>query len=160
MRTLFSTVAGAGMLVAVALPTVPVLWPLAIGAALVTAGGCWAAWPWVVGRSGIDGCVARAVDVPRRAAAEADQDDDWRDDGSGDRPGWDAHHMRGLSPHNAWLAAPDDRGFTADSSATAEIPVAAPAAEEPTVVYDTGLFDLRLRRPKGRRRAVNAGARR
>lgn len=145
MRTLFAALAGAGMLVAVAMPTVPILWPLAIGAALVTAGGCWMVWPWVVGRSGIDAITS--------AALNDQQGDDWRDDGSGERHGWDAHHMRGLSPHNAWITAPDERGFTADSSATAELPTPVPPTVEPTVVYDTGLFDLRLRRPKGKRRA-------
>lgn len=145
MRTVFAAAAGAVMLAGVATPTMPVVWPLAVGAALVTAGGCWVLWPWVVGRSGIDDLVA--------AVHEEEPDEDWRDDGSGERSGWDAHHLRGLSPHNAWIAAPEERGFVSDSSATAEIPVPIPPAAEPTVVYDTGLFDLRLRRPKGKRRA-------
>jgi hypothetical protein len=142
MRTLFAAVAGTVMLVGVAMPTAPVLWPLAIGAALVTAGGCWAVWPWVVGTSQIDALIANALDDP---------DEDWRDDGSGERPSWDSRHLRGLSPHNAWITAPDERGFVAADTAEISIPV--PPAAEQTVVYDTGLFDLRLRRPKGKRRA-------
>lgn len=141
MRALFTALVGAGMFVAVLLPTVPTSVPLALAAALLTAGFAFLVWPWVVGRSRIDDLIAGALD------------DDWRDDGSGERDGWGSSDLRGLSPHHAWITAPDDRGFVADSSATAEIPTPVPPAAEPTVVYDTGLFDLRLRRPKGKRRA-------
>jgi hypothetical protein len=142
MRALFAAVAGAAMLVGVAMPTVPVLWPLAIGAALVTAGGCWAVWPWIVGPSNVDQLVADAL---------GDDGGDWRDDGSGERDAWSSRDLQGLSPHNAWIVGPEERGFVA--SAAAEVPAPVPVEAERTVVYDTGLFDLRLRRPKGKRRA-------
>lgn len=145
MRALFAVAAGGFMLVAAAIPTMPIYVPLVIAAALVTTGGAWLVWPWIVDRSGIDALGNEFEPEPA---------DDWRDDGSGERRSWGSADLRGLSPHNAWITAPDDRGFVADSSATAEIaaPVALVAAE-PTVIYDTGLFDLRLRRPKGKRRA-------
>jgi hypothetical protein len=133
------------MLVGVALPTAPTVWWFAVAAALATAGCCWKAWPWIVRKSGIDSLVSAVLDDP--------DDERWRDDGSGERAGWDAQHLRGLSPHNAWIAAPDERGFVADSSVTAEIPAVKATVDTPTVIYDTGLFDLRLRRPKGKRRA-------
>lgn len=72
MRALFATFAGAGMLVAVAVPTVPILWPLAIGAALVTTGVArFVLWPYIEGRSGVDALVTAGLHPNRQADRDA-----------------------------------------------------------------------------------------
>ena len=67
MRSLFTALAGAGMFVSVLVPTTPVIVPLALAAALITAGAMFAAWPWIEGRSGIDAMTAAALHPNRQA---------------------------------------------------------------------------------------------
>lgn len=126
----------------------------AVAGALAAAGG-YRAWPWVEGKSGFAKAVAAGLGEDEGEGEG--EGDDWRDDGSGERAGWDAHHIRGLSPHNAWIVAPDELGF--GPADTAEMPAVKPAVvvDEPTVVYDLRGFSFR-RRPPGRRRATKVAA--
>lgn len=75
------------------------------------------------------------------------------DDGSGERRVWSTRETEQLAPHNAWITAPDERGFLASDTAEVPAPVVAKPDLDKTVVYDVTGFDFRLRRPKGKRRA-------
>jgi hypothetical protein len=71
-RVLFTALAGALMLYGVATPTVPVVWPLAIAAALVTSRVAWLLWSYIEDQSRIDALIDAARLHPNR---QVDHDD-------------------------------------------------------------------------------------
>ncbi|GGM53798.1 hypothetical protein ACFFX1_54655 [Dactylosporangium sucinum] len=89
---------------------------------------------------------------------EGEADEHWADDGSGEREGWSAHHIRQLSPHSAWAHGAILDGAPVQAVADPE-PAGAPqpAPAYAPVVYDLDWLVDRLR--PGRHRKPEAGAR-
>lgn len=111
---------------------------------------------WTVG--GVAGAVIGAVTagafhaLPRHL--KFDRPIPGQDDGSGERAVWSSHQTESLSAFAAWAQGDS---VLADSDATQEM--RKPDLDDRTAVYSTGLLDLRIRRPKGKRRASEAGVR-